>query len=215
MTGPRKKRDVPQTERVVRRAPAERKRLPKDLEAFAKSDSLRFRPEREPERTRLRDPRAVAMVPGVANRDARKLADARVEALIALIDTGANGAEQVEFELAHAVRMGLWRGRSLTGFEALAENVLGLTTEDARARAERGAARAGMSNETASEEAIAIAWRTEVALLEAGLPGRVRIGKSAAGDTIELTLPVEHAPESLGVIAERMIPLVRDREQQR
>lgn len=209
MSGPRKKREAPRAERVVRRPPTERKRLPPDLEAFAKSDSLRFRPEREPERTRLRDPRTTALVPGVANRDARKLADARIEALIALIATAST--EEVENELAHAVRLGLWRGRSLTGFDALVENVLGLTLEDAKARAARGAARLGMPDGTATEEAVAVAWRTEIALLEADLPGRVRIVKTKAGDTIELSLPVERAPESLGVIAERMVPLVRDR----
>lgn len=209
MSGPRKKREAPKTEHVVRRAPTDRKRLPPDLEAFAKSDSLRFRPEREPPRTRLRDPRTAALVPGVANRDARKLADARIEALTAFLATGSDA--DVETELAYAVRLGLWRGRSLTGFEALAENVLGLSVDDARARAGRGAERAGFPAETASEEAVAIAWRTEVALLEAGLPGRVRITKGAL-ESIELTLPVERAPEALGAIAERMMPLVRDRE---
>jgi hypothetical protein len=145
----------------------------------------------------------------VANRDARALADARIEALAALIATGSHN--EVETELAHAVRLGLWRGRSLTGFDALAENVLGLTVEDAKARAERGAARLSIPATTATEEAVAIAWRTEVALLEAGLPGRVRIVQSPAGDTLELALPVEHAPEALGAIADRMVPLVRDR----
>src|SRR5690606_9926456 len=84
---------------VVRRGKEDRKRLPADLEAFARGDEGRYRPAR-PERPRLQDPRPSATIAGVRNLDARDFHDRRCEAMEALLpsltDEGPSAADDRE-----------------------------------------------------------------------------------------------------------------------
>jgi len=216
MTPPRKNRgkDAPGAVQVVRRAPEERKRLPPDLEAFARSEETKLRTNR-PRTPKLKDPRAVALMPGVANRDARALADARLDVLAGLLDRRREGEdvrEELEIGLAEAILLGLWRGRSLTGFDAMVENILGLPLEEAEVLARKGAERLGLPLALRSESLIAVWVRSECALLEFGLPGRVGLRVDAdRHEHLILDLPIRRAPEAIQEIGRRMSPLVHDK----
>ena len=93
-----------------------------------------------PAEPKLNDPRDSGLVPGVGNRDARMVADARITDLTKLVESRAEPAslDALERGLAEVVALGLWRGRSVTAFDAFAEHILGLPPEDALAMAERG-----------------------------------------------------------------------------
>ena len=79
---------------VVKRPSEERKRLPPELEAFARSDEerLRIRKPRQ-DRGKVNDPREGYLIPGVANRDARTVYDQRVQAMQTLWQEGAADEE--------------------------------------------------------------------------------------------------------------------------
>src|SRR5262249_52316042 len=79
----------PESRPIVRGRPAsDRKRLAPEFEALVRGDKdWRRQAPRKPS-TKLRDPRVQALVPGVANRDARTVFDARVAALKIAIETG-------------------------------------------------------------------------------------------------------------------------------
>jgi hypothetical protein len=188
---------------VIRRGDGPRRRLAPDLEELARgeADFVRSRPPRP----RLQDPRAVALVPGVANRDARLVFEARVEAMQALREDD----EALGPLLAECVWLGLWRGRSLTSFDALAEEVLEVPADHARGLAEVACARANLPAEPLSEELVAVWLRAEAALLEIG-EGRVFV-RPVDGDTISLRLSVSSASTALEAIGHRMAPLASDR----
>ncbi|MCZ7683571.1 MAG: hypothetical protein M5U28_34270 [Sandaracinaceae bacterium] len=114
---------------VVRRPSSERKRLPADLEAFAGGDDDAL--WRRPAKRRLDDPRPVVLVPGVANRDARAVYEARERRIRAALERGDREAAAVE--LAEAARLRLWRAHSVVGWDVLVEHVLGLAPEEAAA----------------------------------------------------------------------------------
>jgi len=199
---------------VVRRPSAERKRLPPELEAFARSDDTRLRDGRAP-RPRLRDPRPTALVPGVANRDARLVYDHRIGVLQDAAGRREDPAAREELArlLAEAVLLGLWRGRSLTGFDAFAQDILGIDYAEARALAERGAAALGVAADRCTEEGVAAWFRAEAGLVEAGLPGTVRVLPIGGEEVLKVEVPVSSGPPSLHAIGRRMTPLVRDREE--
>lgn len=215
MASPRSKRNARPEVPVVRREPAERRRLSPELEAFARSEDTRLPRKTRPTEPRLRDPRTTGLVPGVANRDARAVCDARVTELERLLEKRTAG-ENVDAELgrclAEAVATAVWRGRSVTGFEPFAVHVLRMTEDDATALAEAGRAALGWPEGRASEALVAIWFRTEAALREAGFPGRgSRRIDDKGREHFVLDLELRHAPESLEAIARRMTPLVRDK----
>ncbi|MCB9619973.1 MAG: hypothetical protein H6721_29665 [Sandaracinus sp.] len=188
---------------VVRRGDAPRRRLAPDLEEIARGDAdfVRSRPPRP----RLNDPRPVALVAGVANRDARLVFEARVEAMQALReDEAALGPL-----LAEALWLGLWRCRSVTSFDALVEEMLELPADQARGLAEVACHAAGLPAEPLSEELVAVWLRSEAALLELG-EGRVFV-RPADADTLTLRLSVSAASTALEAIGRRMAPLASDR----
>lgn len=213
---PKKRRKATEPQRVVRRASVDRKRLPPELEEFARSDEKRLRPKR-PYKPRLRDPRAVALVPGVKNADARAVFEARLSNLTDLGWAAADGAEDAvaahERALAEAVLLSVWRGRSLTSFDAFAEGLLEMKPEDARAAAERGAEAMGVPCEAASEEFVAVWMRAECALRDAGLAGVVTLADGQS-ETLRFDLPVDNAPEALDQMGRRMFSLVTDRAEE-
>jgi hypothetical protein len=193
---------------VVRRSAGDRRQIPPEVEALASGRIDRL-PEKA-RRPRLKDPRAIALVPGVANRDARSLFEARVQELRAALEAGEAG-DALAHGLAEAIQLGLWRGRSVTGFDAFAEQVLDMAAPEARALAERGALAMGVPCERASDEAVAVWMRCEVCLRDAGIPGRVRLRCEGGAESLMLDIDVTRAPEALDAIGHRMGPLARDR----
>ena len=180
--------------------------LPDELEALARGDIKRLGGGRS--RPRLRDPRPVALIPGLANRDARTVCTARIEALLALI-AGEPGPA-LDRALAEAAIGAVWRGRSLTGLGAFAEEILGLEEAVARAAAERGAASLELPLAPASDELVAVWLRAEAALLDAGIPGRAFV--RGPEPRLVLELDSEHGPKALEAISRRVSILARDHE---
>jgi hypothetical protein len=179
--------------------------MPADLEAFASGDDDAIW-RRTPKR-RLNDPRPVVLVPGVANRDARLVYDARERRLRAAIAAGDRRA--LEVGLAEAARLQVWRGHSLVGWEVFAENVLGLDAADATAARRAGAATVG-SDAPAEEELVATWMRAEAGLVEAcGADAAVHL----VGDRLVFSVPVADAPNALSAMGRRATPLAKDQAQ--
>jgi hypothetical protein len=134
------------------------------------------------------------LVPAVANHESRRVYDARVERLRAAAVAGSEG--ELATRLCEAVLLGLWRARNVTGFDALAQDIVGLDAKRARALAEQGAQRLGVTLERLPDLAVAAWLRCESGLLErcpdAALEVSVRDGR------LQLVLRVPLAPP-LGV----------------
>lgn len=197
----KKRRPASKVER--RRKGAPRKKLSPELEALARGDEKALRKKRK---ERLRDPRPVALIPGVANRDARSVADARVEAMRAMI--AWEDQDSLDRAFADLMILRLWRGRSITGMDAFTEDLLELAPADARKAAERGAAATGRTLEPLDDVAVAAWLRTEAALLELGIDGRVGVDGEGR---LALSFPAVAAPEAFDGIAHRLAPLLEDR----
>lgn len=191
---------------IVRRRPDEqRKRLSPDLEAFARGDDDALW-RRERGRGRVNDPRpgASTLVPGVANRDARLVFDARVRRLRSAIEIGDESA--LAEEMIDAVRLRLWRAGKIVGFDVFAEAVLGMSAERGRALAAEGAAALDVPCEPADEATIALWMRAESGLLEqAGDTARA----SLRGGRLILEVPFDRAAEALSGVGRRAAPLAK------
>ncbi|HEY8431337.1 MAG TPA: hypothetical protein VIL20_23315 [Sandaracinaceae bacterium] len=194
---------------VVRRPASERKRLPADLEAFARGDDDAL--WRRPAKRRLNDPRPVVLVPGVANRDARAVYEARERRLRAALAAGDHDAAAVE--LAEAARLRLWRAHSLVGWEVLVEDVLGLAREEAEALRDRGAARIGGAD-PAPDDVVAVWMRAEAGLLEASPDAAVRLRGAGGEERLVLEVPVASAAAALAGVGRRAAPLAREQAEQ-
>ena len=201
----KKRRSAGKVER--RRKGAPRKTLSPELEALARGDERALRKKRK---ERLRDPRPVALIPGVANRDARAVADARVEAMRAMI--AWNDQDALDRAFADLMVLRLWRGLSITSMDAFTEDLLERAPDQARAAAERGAAATGRSLEPLDDVAVAAWLRTEAALLELGIDGRVGVDGEGR---LALSFPAVVAPEALDGVARRLAPLLEDRRPKR
>ncbi|MEM6961287.1 MAG: hypothetical protein AAF550_06030 [Myxococcota bacterium] len=232
----------------MRRPRSERKILAPEFEALARGEQQPFRHRRP----RLRDTRTVALIPGVANRDARSVCDARTRELQFLLRRMSESAEQDEShytsglptesltnevegatnldsdasleadeasieltkKLAEAAQLRLWRGRSVTSFESYAEAMLQLDSQHANELLAAGRQALSMEESAASDEAIAVAIRTEAAALESGLELRVQIQGSFGDERIVLDVHVSSASETLRAIGRRLTPLAADHERQ-
>lgn len=194
---------------VVRRPSSERKRLPADLEAFAGGDDDAL--WRRPAKRRLDDPRPVVLVPGVANRDARAVYEARERRIRAALERGDRDAAAVE--LAEAARLRLWRAHSLVGWDVLVENVLGLAPEEAAALREEGAARTGGA-EPAPDDVVAAWMRAEAGLLEASPEASARLLGRSGEERLVLEVPVAEAAPALAAAGRRAAPLAREQAEQ-
>lgn len=215
MATPKKPRNSRPEVPVVRREPAARKRLDPALEAFARGESDRLpRRPRLPQEPRLHDPRISALIPGVANRDARVAADARIGELERLLRDTSPGArgQAIADKLAEAEALGLHRGRSLTAFDALTTHVLGLEDGEVESLLEAGRPALGLGEHKLSEAGVAALLRSEAALREMGFEGFGRIRRDEKGrEHLVLDVAVKHAPESLEAIGRRMSTLARDK----
>ena len=196
--GRRKKGDPP---RVVRRAASERKKMPADLEAFAAGDDDAIWRRRQ--RRRLQDPRPVVLVPGVANRDARAVYEARHARITAAITAEDRAA--LALEMAEASQLRVWRGHSIVGWDAFVEAVLGLDPAEAEALREEGG-----GGEPLEDELGALWMRADAGIVEAE-------GRSAAvrlrGGRLCLELVVDTAAAALAHMGRRAAPLVWDNEE--
>lgn len=197
---------------VVRRSPRDRKRLPPELEALASGSVDRLR--RPPGRPRLADPRAHFLVPGVANRDARAVFDARLPQLRELAAAhredpdDPEGARRLAEALRQAAALGLWRGRSLTGFDAFVEQLLDLAPAEARALV--SATGAGDVHPF-SEETVAVWMRAEAAVIEAGLEARVTAERDEDGaERLVLSAESVSFAAAAAAMGARLRPLSRE-----
>src|SRR5690606_4528138 len=181
----------PEQERVVRRSPGDRRRLSPELEAFARSDEKRLR-SAAPRGPKLKDPRAVALVPGVSNRDARLVFDAHLERLEALVAAGEAEREALGASLAEAIMVGLWRGRALTA-------------ADAPALAREGAQSLALPLAHCRPELVASWFRAEAALLEESHEGRARIHAGPNGEpALVVAVGGARASDALHAVGRRM-----------
>jgi hypothetical protein len=152
--------------RIVRRrpdSPSGLRKLPPDFEDLAAGRRDTLRPRRRP-RGRIGDTRIAGLIAGVANHEARQVYDARVERARRLLDGGDEAV--LAQQLCEAILLGVWRARSVTGFEAFAQDVIGVPAERARELAGQHAARQNVALEQLQDVAVALWLRSEAALLE-------------------------------------------------
>jgi hypothetical protein len=198
--------------RVVRRrdgaAPGLRK-LPPDFEDLAAGRRDVLRPRHKP-RGRIGDTRIAGLVAGVANHEARRVYDARVELGRKTLESGSEA--ELGKQLFDAVRMGLWRARNVTGFEAFAHHVLGVELDRATRLAERCANEHGATLEQLPDIAVALWMRSEAALLErcpeATIDVRVENEKVLLSLVLPLAPPVR-AAEAVASIGRSAAGLAR------
>jgi hypothetical protein len=189
---------------VVRPSRSEHRELPEDLAAIARGD--RFVPRRRP---RLRDDRPTRLVPGVKNQDARLVFDTRLATLRATLAAADEPA--LRRQLAEVVLLAAWRGRSITNFDALAEQLLELPAPRARALAIEGCGEMGIAAEPLNDESVAVWMRTEAAMIEGGIAGRVTVVADAEGTRqLRVQVPLDQALSAFALIARSHAPLVRD-----
>ena len=198
---------------VVKRPPEQRRKLPPDLEAFARSDDEKLRIRRpRVDRGLIRDPREGYTVAGVANRDARAVYDVRSVAMRALWDEGAADERALAAlgQLFHdALRLELWHARRLTSFAAFAEEVVGVPAERAEALADEAALRMGEPVTPLTEVAIALWLRTEAGLYEGDEGGRARVRSGERGLVLEIRVDLDEASTALAGVGARHLPLAR------
>jgi hypothetical protein len=144
------------------------------------------------------------LVAGVANHEARRVYDERLSQMGAALAAGDD--DRLGQGLLEAHLLGLWRARSVMGFDALAQGVLGVDTERARALAAAAAERLSVPVvEQLPDIAVALWLRSEAALLDHGQTSavtvRLREGK------LELSLVAPLAP--VAAIAEAVAAIGR------
>lgn len=193
-------------DRVVRTPRESRQSLDPSFEHLARGEK---RGPRE-HRPRLRDDRVARQVPGVANRDARAVSEARIEDLKAAIADREEGSTWLARTLAEAVALRVWRGVSIVDFDAFAEQILELDPAEAKTLATEGARAMKIPEHGLSEEAVATWMRTEAALLAADVDGKVRITVTDDGEQLRLQIPVLEAPQALTEIGKLQAALAGD-----
>jgi hypothetical protein len=176
------------------------RKLPADLEDLASGRRDVLRPRRKP-RGRIGDSRVAGLVPGVANHEARRVYDARLERAAAA--SAAGDETTLAGVLCEAVLLGLWRARAVTGFEALAQAVLGIEPARAVALAEAAAAQRGVVLERLPDIAVALWMRGEAALLDRCPDASLRVNVANERVALHLDLPlapVERTAEAVSAI---------------
>lgn len=205
-TKPRRTRQQPPQPPVHVRSrgddsPRGMRELPDDFNALAQGE----RPRRAPPKPQLRDDRAEALVPAVANRDARAVCDARIERMVAARDEG--DLEALGRDLAEAFRLGLWRGRNLMGFDALIEDVLGLRVAEGRRLAEEGAKALGTRLARADDRIVATWFRAEAALVANPSACRVELHGDGDESRFVITLDAERADLWIAEMGKRVVAM--------
>ncbi|HEX6243424.1 MAG TPA: hypothetical protein VFZ61_21070, partial [Polyangiales bacterium] len=199
---------------IVKRPSDERKKLPPELEAFARSqdEKLRLRRPRRDE-GRINDPREGYTIAGVSNRDARAVYDARAEAMRALWADGKATPEALAElgQLLHdAARLTLWRARRITGFDAFVEQVVGVGAEPARGLLEAYSAASGESPAPVNERTVAAWLRTEAGLFEGDPEARVQLRTVAGAARLVVSVSLSGASAAFAGAGARHAPLARE-----
>jgi hypothetical protein len=171
--------------------PAGLRQLPPDLEELASGRRDALRPRRKP-RGRIHDTRVAGLIAGAANHESRRVYDARLERLRAGL--AQNDDARLQAELYVVMRLGLWRARSITGFESFAQDVVGLDPVRAAALAARGAELRGTALEQLPDVAVALWIRSEAALVERFPNGQVEV--RVEGERLQLSLDLPLAPSA-------------------
>ena len=124
-----------------------------------------------------------------------------------------NDETTLGLELGEAILMGLWRGQSLTNFEALVLDVLELDVERATQLANDACQALNVPCQTLPDDAVACWMRIEAALLEDDPDARVRLTGLKNGDP-QLAVPLssERAPDLLARLNRATGLLRRDRQ---
>ena len=189
---------------VVRRRPEEKlpPQLTPEQEAFARGDDDALW-RRERRGGRVNDPRAVALVPGVANRDARAVFDARVKRMRDAI--AASDEATLAVELAEAARLRLHRANSVVTWESFVESVVGLSPERGAKLQAEGERVRGYPAAPLTDAEIAVWMRAESGVLEGSPDAHVHL----IGDRLELSVPMERAPQALAGAGRRSAPMTR------
>ncbi|MDH5675394.1 MAG: hypothetical protein OEZ06_24950 [Myxococcales bacterium] len=185
------------------------RQLPREIDDLASGRSDRLQTRRKPQE-RLSDGRAGGLIPGVANPDGRRVLDARVGRL----RRAAEGGDEAELcrgllELRH---MALWRARQLTGFAALAEDVVGVEAARAQALSEAEAERRGTGTEPLPDAAVALWLRAEAALLDYHAQAQVEVAVVEGELQMRAKLPLfppERCAEALSAMGRRAGGLAR------
>jgi hypothetical protein len=149
-----------------------------------------LRPRRRP-KGRLNDTRVAGLIAGVANHEARRVYDVRCERLRSAL--AQNREEELASQLCEAVLLGLWRARSVTGFDALAQDVVGIEHARARALVEQGANARGFVADRLPDLVVALWMRSEAALLDHCPEASVQL-VMIEGERFELRVRLPLAP---------------------
>ncbi|MBX7192770.1 MAG: hypothetical protein K1X94_11965 [Sandaracinaceae bacterium] len=192
------------TDRIVKRAPQDRKRLSPELEAFAAGDDDAIW-RREIKSGRVHDPRVVALIPGLKNADARRVYEAHVQRIRKAM--AEETQERLSEELAVVYACAIFRGYSIVSFEAFAEAVLGMPADRAIAMAKAGRVALGLP-EALTEAEIAVWLRAEAGVLEVTQNGRVEVRDGV----MTLSVPITRAAEALAAVGFREAPIARTAE---
>jgi hypothetical protein len=163
------------------------RKLPPDLEDLATGRRDALRPRRKP-RDRIHDTRVAGLIAGAANHESRRVYDARLERMRAAANDNDEAA--LEDQLCVALLLGLWRARSITGFESFAQDVVGVDHERAWTLAARGAERRGVALERLPDVAVALWVRSESALLERCPDGEIEVRIEGDKLRLDVKLPL-------------------------
>jgi hypothetical protein len=199
---------------IVKRPSDERKKLPPELEAFARSQDEKLRVKRpRVDQGRINDPREGYVIAGVSNRDARAVYDARAASMRALwADGQADEAALTQLsQLLHeAQRLTLWRARRITGFDALAEQVVGIRPDRAQQLVDAWTEQSGESAAELNERTVAVWLRIEAGLYEGDESVRVHLRGGPQGERFELSVRLSGASAAFAGAGARHAPLARE-----
>jgi hypothetical protein len=161
---------------------------------LARGEKLRRPPPRS---GGIRDPRVSGLIPGVTNRDARAVYDARLLALDAAVKAGDDAA--LGRGLCEMVYLKLWRARALAGFDALAQGVLGVDPARARTLAKEVG---GEDLEPLSDAMVALWLRAETTLNALAPGARVTASRGPRGLELHIALPLADPLRGIEALAE-------------
>jgi hypothetical protein len=185
------------------------RKLPPDYEDLAAGRRDTLRPRRRT-RGRIGDTRIAGLIAGVANHEARRVYDARVERARQTLESGSEA--DLGQQIFDAVRLGIWRARNVVDFEAFATHVLGIETGRASRLAANSAAQHGLALERLPDLAVAVWVRSEAALLERCPLGTIDVRVADEKVLISLALPISPAlrvAESIAAIGRSATGLAR------
>ncbi|MEZ4255845.1 MAG: hypothetical protein R3A78_09055 [Polyangiales bacterium] len=155
----------------------------------------------------------MALLPGVANRDAREVAEAYVDRLRAELkaSSGEGRTVVVGEQLLRVVQLGLWRGLNVTSFEAFVEQILEIPFAEARRWVGDAEKRLGVVADRLSDEAIAVWVRTEIAFLETEIQGKVSVMSTAdEREVLCVEVMVDNASQVFAALGRKHAALAAD-----